>query len=211
MGAYKSSRKFYLSHFTFSGIGAMEHKNIHLLTLEEKAVVEAAWTRKIRRSLLTEGVLIIAFLAYGFFPKKWTFPVLFLSAFLVLVFLFSLRDLKLIFQDIHGGIAEEILGSALMNNNKLLYSLFAFLGHPGALATHLIEYFLKGIAFGKGDVTFSVFTGRKLFLIRPDAKELICVDEETYRDLGDGVLVKALILPASRVAFKVNRPRLDTL
>ncbi len=53
--------------------------------------------------------------------------------------------------------------------------------------------------------------GFPLVLVKPNSKEIICVDQDTFQSLPDGALVKAVVLPLSRLALKVRRASLGNI
>jgi hypothetical protein len=135
------------------------------------------------------------------------------AAILGLIFLRSLRSLKLITCDLNAGAAEELLGSvqkregSILESNHSLTSLVPAIG----LAADLARTVLSSVALGEGKCTYAVTAGFPLVLVKPHSAETICVDRDTYQSFPDGALAKAEVLPLSRLALKVRRAGLGDI
>jgi hypothetical protein len=187
-----------------SGCAMAEAGNIRLLSPAENLDVEKRWIRKIRRSLWVEGgaTILWIFLALNY-PKQVFFTAI--AAVFGLACLSSLRSLHLLARDLSAGTAEEILGSVHKQERSFLEALPALLGPALAFAGELALNFLKAAVLSRGKYFYFVAAGAPLVLVKPHSTEIICVERGTYHDLADGALVKAVVLPLSRVGFKVNR------
>jgi hypothetical protein len=182
------------------------------LTLDDNSAVETHWVRRIRHNMWLQGggAFICAILASGY---KQTSVFIFFAAVLVLIFLRSLRSLKLITRDLRAGAAEEILGSVQKREGSILessHSLISLLPAIG-LAADLARTILGSLALSRGKFTYAVTAGFPLVLVKPHSTETICVDRDTYKGFPDGALATAVVLPLSRLALRVERAGLEDI
>jgi hypothetical protein len=188
----------------------MKHRNMRAITPQEKASIEVSWIRRIRRSNLFLGAGIIIFAALAYLPEKLNIYAL-IAAFLIFTLFCSYRDLQRISRDIHNGTAEEIMGFVYKKSRFEFINVGAFLGPMIHGLAWFIHQFINSMSLKNGTLSFTLFSGHSLVLVRHGRKETICVDADTYGDLGNGALITASVLPGSRLAFKVKRTRLDTV
>ena len=192
-----------------SGKIMTEARKIRPLTTAEYNDVETRWIRRIRRYMWLQGggAIICAMIASG---QKQKFGLILIAAVLGLIFLRSLRSLKLISRDLSAGAAEEILGSVQKREGSVLDAIpsLLYLVPAVGLAADLARTVLGPVALRRGKFTYAVTAGFPLVLVKPHSTEIICVDRDTYRSFPDGALAKAVVLPLSRLAPKVRRASL---
>jgi hypothetical protein len=131
---------------------------------------------------------------------RWQF--IFLTALLAVACWISSRNLERINGDLKNGIAEEIVGSVQKQEKGLLDIITAMFGPVGLLTLALSRFLWQ--CRGKGSVGLQVLVGVPIMLVTPHLPETIRVDRDTYASLGDSELVKASVLPHSRVAISVR-------
>jgi hypothetical protein len=108
-----------------------------------------------------------------------------------------------IVDDLDAGIAEEIIGSVQKPERGIFDIGAALFGPVGVLGLELSRFLRQRLTnpscFGIGAVV-----GDSLVLVAPHLVEIIYVDHATYASLGDTELVKAFVLPHSRLAVSVR-------
>jgi hypothetical protein len=189
-----------------------EARKMRPLTTAENSEVETRWIRRIRLNMWLQGggAVLCAILASG---QKQKFVLILVAAVLGLIFLRSLRSLKLITRDLSAGAAEEILGSVQKREGSVLASSHSLISLVPAigLAADLAQTVLRPVALHEGKFTYAVTTGFPLVLVKPHSTETICVDQDTYKSFPDGALAKAVVLPISRLALNVQRAGLEDI
>jgi hypothetical protein len=190
-----------------------EARKIRPLTTAENSEVETRWIRRIRRNMWLQGggAILCAILASG---HKQISVFILIAAVLGLIFLGSVRSLKLITRDLSTGAAEEILGSVQKREGSVLDAIPAIpvlFGPVIGLAADLARTLLRSVVLGGGKFSYAMTAGFPLVLIKPHSTEIICVDQDTYKSLPDGALTKATVLPLSRLALKVRRAGLGDI
>jgi hypothetical protein len=189
-----------------------EARKIRPLTTAENSDVETRWIRRIRLNMWLQGggAILCAILASG---QKQKFVLILIAAVLGLIFLRSLRSLKLITRDLSAGAVEEILGSVQKREGSVLassHSLIDFVPAIG-LAADLAQTVLSPVALREGKFAYAVTAGFPLVLVKPHSTETIGVDRDTYKSFPDGALAKAAVLPLSRLALNVRRAGLEDI
>lgn len=185
---------------------------LRLLSNEERNEVERSVMRPIRRGLWALGIatIILFFLAVQRGKIIHYVPAV-ASASLLLV---SWKDIRIIKRDLHSGTVREVMGSVQKGNANLIQGVMTGLVFPLwplALFARSMADLLSRIGLKRRGGMVVSAAGRPLTLIRSDSSETVCVSDDIYRELGDGALIRATLLPSSRFAFRVRRCRLDTL
>jgi len=178
--------------------------NIRPLTAAENNTVQTAWIGRMRRNIWLEGVGGLLFAALALKSNGSVFFI-FLAVILIISCLGSSRILSLITHDLNSGSVEEIIGSVRAEERGVGNMILAFLGPVVVLIGELVRLVYNRAAT-RGPLAASL--GSSIVLIRAQGSETISVDSRTYGGFRDGTLVKAVVLPQSRVALNVKRASL---
>ncbi len=171
----------------------------------EIGVAETKWVKRVRRNMMLQGVCaaicVVLEITYGGF--------LFIAGAVVLslVLFSSWRDLNLIANDIAAGRAEEILGSVRQPERGLTDVLAAMFGAFVVLLVGLARIVKYGMITRRNRVR-PASVGSPLILVRSHATEVIRLAPGMDPGVADGTLVKAVVLPESRVALRIGRASL---
>jgi len=178
-----------------------ETRRTRSLTAADRALVQVRWLSHLRLLLWFEGggVVVCVALAVRTNPT-WLF--IFLAALFGITSWISSRNLERINGDLNNGIAEEIVGS-VQKQEKGVFDVAASMFGPVGHFTLALGRFLWQ-CLGKGSVGLQVLVGVSIMLVAPHLSETIRVDRDTYVSLGDSELVKASVLPQSKVAISVR-------
>jgi hypothetical protein len=184
---------------------AEDLQKLRPITTIETNAVETGWMRRIRRNMWLQGggVLFCAALAYSSEPRLIFILV---GAILILYCLNSARNQNLVNRDLSAGTVETILGSVLLDERGVGDFVAAQFGGIGILIGALARFTYRRATVTRGKGAASV--GVQVVLVRAQSTAIICLDRHTFGGLRDGQLVKAEVLPISRVALSVKRASL---
>ncbi len=184
---------------------ATESGKIRALTTMEAGVAETKWIKHVRRNMVLQGVCVaicaVLEISYGGF--------LFIAGAVVLslVLLSSWRDLNLIANDVAAGRAEEILGSVRQPERGFVEVFAAMFGAFVVLLVGLARIVKHGMITRRNRIR-PASVGSPLILVRSHSTELIRLAPGMDPGVADGTLVKAVVLPESRVALRIGRASL---
>jgi hypothetical protein len=185
---------------------ANELGNLRALTAAEIGFAESRWINRVRRNLWIQGGCAALCAALAIVSGG----IIFIAGAVVmsLVCLKSRRDLDLISRDLSAGLVEEITGSMRKaETGALAYSLAYVFGPVPALIAGLARFLRYGVR-ARGNRPRPASVGAQLLLVRSNSTEVIRVFPGLYPDVPDGTLLKAVVLPDSRVALRVGRTSL---
>jgi hypothetical protein len=166
-------------------------------------MVQGSWISHLRLILWIVGGGGVVCLALAAGSRlRWQFDLV-LAGVVVLACWVLYGMLDLILGDLDEGIAEEIIGSVQKRERGIIDIGAALFGPVGVLGLGLSRFLRQRLTqpsyFGIG-----LAVGVPLVLVKPHLSETIYVDDDTYASLGDNELVKALVLPHSRLAVSVR-------
>ena len=181
---------------------AEDSQNTRPLSALETNAVETGWIRRIRRNMWVQGgcAFVCGTFAFGSEQKLFFIAV---GAVLIFFCLNSARNQKLVNRDLSAGTVEEILGSVRMEERGIGDAIAAPFGAIAIMIAALVRFGFTRATVTRGKGAASV--GVQVVLVRAQSTAIICVDRHTFGSLRDGQLVKATVLPISRVALSVKR------
>lgn len=175
--------------------------SVRTLTSSEVASVQSGWRFPLRILLWLEGVeaIVCAGLAFRSEPR-WVFASL--AAIGALLWWATSKCLLVINRDLENGIAEDIIGSIQKDEKGILDVAAAPFGPGPRLFAEIGRDMWR--TFTPGNSPLQVLIGARVLLVGPGLSLAIRVDRETYTNVGDGELVKATVLPQTKVAVRLR-------
>ena len=131
---------------------------------------------------------------------RWVFASL--AAVGALLWWATSRFLLVINRDLENGLAEDIIGSVQKDEKGILDVAAAPFGPGPRLFVEIGRDIWR--TFTQGNSILQTMIGSRVLLVGPGWSLAIRVDRETYTNVGDSELVKASVLPQSKVAVRLK-------